>query len=183
MRTATAVRAALAGIRPAPIELELEIHAPNSSYFKRGTHHFARVFSCSSGPTAVCHAASTNIDQAGTDFAEDKIPEGPLMLDYMQQMEHDSKFEDSPVSEAGEVFGEYTPFSFITFAEEEENWCTHEFSRVIDAPMEQVKGFFDDWNNIPAAFDLIDTVCLLSNSMACHNSRRCTSTWTSMLRK
>lgn len=127
---------------------------------------FACLCSCKSWRTAVCHAAGTDIDQAGTQFAEDKIPEGPLMLDYMQQMEHDSKFEDSPVSEAGEVFGEYTPFSFITFAEDQENWCTHECSRVINAPMEQVREFFDEWNNIPAAFDLIDTVCMLSHGMA-----------------
>jgi len=91
---------------------------------------------------------------------EDKIEEGPLLLDYMSQMEHDTKFEDSPVGEAGEVFGEYTPFSFITYAEEKENWCRHEFSRLIDAPMKEVSEFFEEWNNIPPAFDLIDTVRL-----------------------
>lgn len=121
------------------------------------------LFRCKAGRNVVCMAAGTDTEVAGTDLGDvagdDKIPEGPLLLDYMSQMEHDAQFEDSPVGEAGEVFGEYTPFSFITYAEDRENWCTHEFSRLINAPMQEVAAFFEEWNNLPPAFDLIDTVC------------------------
>ena len=102
------------------------------------------------------------------DIAKDEIPEEPLLLDYMSQMEHDTKYDDSPVGEAGEVFGEYTPFSFITYAEEKENWCSHELTRVINAPVEKVSEFFEEWNNIPPAFDLIDTVCLPAANLLTH---------------
>eukprot|EP00892_Ulva_mutabilis_P009236 jgi/Ulvmu1/6685/UM030_0016.1 len=120
---------------------------------------------CKAGRNVLCKAAGTNMQEAATDFVkqqlaenEDKVEEGPLFLDYMSQMEHDTKFEDSPFSEAGEAFGEYTPFSFITYAEDPENFCAHEFSRLINAPVQEVSAFFEEWNNLPPAFDLIDTI-------------------------
>jgi hypothetical protein len=81
----------------------------------------------------------------------------PLVTDYMGQFQHDLQWDVDEFGDS-EPFGEYTPYNFIEYSEDDEHLCQHEYSRTINAPMKDVYDWFLDWRNIPPAFDLIDTV-------------------------
>jgi uncharacterized membrane protein len=65
------------------------------------------------------------------------------------------------VSKQTEVGG-YTPSDYITYSEDKEMWCTHEAGITIDAPIETVFGYWNDWSKLLEYFDLIGEV-----GMAC----------------
>ena len=73
------------------------------------------------------------------------------------RFQHDLQWDVDKMGES-EPFGEYTPYNFIYYSEDDEHVCQHEYFRTINAPMQEVHDWFMDWKNIPPAFDLIDTV-------------------------
>lgn len=104
----------------------------------------------------VCKAADT--DQQGfKEITEEEVNARPLVTDYMGQFEHDLQWDVDEMGDS-EPFGEYTPYNFIEYSEDDAHVCKHEYFRTINAPMQEVHDWFMDWRNIPPAFDLIDTV-------------------------
>jgi hypothetical protein len=82
----------------------------------------------------------------------------PLVLDAYAQWAHDRTLSESHIPDNGQIYGEYTPFTFVKYSDEEEDHCAHELVTVVDASVDECFDFFNDWKNIPPCFDLIDTV-------------------------
>lgn len=66
-----------------------------------------------------------------------------------------------------EEVGGYTPADYITYSKDPDMWCTHEASITIDAPIETVFGYWNDWSKLLEFFDLIGEVGMASCSYGC----------------
>lgn len=122
------------------------------------SHRTATRHAQRSGAPPACRAKPSRPAQAQESVDDEAAAQEPLELDEFGQYEYDKRLQGSNLLDGGTVFGEYTPTSMVTFSDDPDDICSHEFEALVHAPRAECYRFLESWFNLPHVMDLIDSI-------------------------